>query len=261
MSSRLIGVVLFSVCAAVPAFYQDAETARTAGKAGRGQKLFEAQCARCHGLKGTGGTGPGLNRARLRRAADDLALYIVLRGGIPGTEMPPTWQMDDREIAEVSAYVRSLGRVEASPLPGDPAKGKALYAKSDCSKCHAVKGQGGTLGPDLTEVGARRGAAHLRQILLDPGSAKLVDGDGFITFLNIQVVTHDGRVVQGLRVSEDSFSITLRDAESRLHSFDKQELAETKREPQASVMPSYAKTFTAQEIDGLVSYLASLRGE
>jgi hypothetical protein len=35
--------------------------------------------------------------------------------------------MDDREVRQVVAYVRSLGRTEAVSPPGDPAKGKALY--------------------------------------------------------------------------------------------------------------------------------------
>jgi putative heme-binding domain-containing protein len=212
-------------------------------------------------LKGTGGTGASLNRARLRRAADQQALVALIKDGIPGTEMPETWQMDDREIRQVAGYVRSLGRAEVTPLPGDAAKGKTLYTKSDCSRCHSVKGQGGTLGPDLTEVGARRGAAHLRRVVLDPGSSKLLDSYGYLAFLSILVATHDGRVVEGVRVNEDSFTIQIRDAQNQLHSFDKRELAQTKREPEASVMPSYAKAFSGGEIDDLVAYLSSLRGE
>jgi cytochrome c oxidase cbb3-type subunit 3 len=259
MRPRLLTLVVLS--AAAPAFYQSRGPAQTAGDLTGGLRLFEAQCARCHGLKGTGGTGPGLNRARLRRAADDQALIALIKDGVPGTEMPETWQMDDREIRQVAAYVRSLGRAEAAPPRGDPAKGKALYARGDCSRCHAVKGQGGVLGPDLTDVGARRGAAHLRRVLLDPGSSKLLDGYGYLAYLNVRVATRDGRVVQGLRVNEDSFTIQLRDMENRLHSFEKHELAETKREPAASVMPAYAKTLSESEIDDLVAYLTGLRGE
>jgi cytochrome c oxidase cbb3-type subunit III len=259
MPHRWLTLVLLS--AAAPVFYQDPDPAGAGADLARGRRLFESQCARCHGVKGTGGTGPGLNRARLRRAADDAALFTLIQEGVPGTQMPATWQMDDREIRQVVGYVRSLGRVEAAPLPGDPAKGKALYAKEDCSRCHAIRGQGGVVGPDLTEVGARRGAAHLRRVLLDPGSSKLEDADGYLAFFRIRVATRDGRIVDGLRVNEDSFTIQLRDADNRLHSFEKGELAELRREPEASLMPSYAKTFTGREIDDLVAYLSGLRGE
>lgn len=260
MPLRLLTLVLLA--AAVPTVYQNPDPARTVGDdLARGQRLFEAQCARCHGVKGTGGTGPGLNRARLRRAADDQALVVLIKEGAPGTEMPATWQMDDRELRQVAGYVRSLGRAEVTPIPGDPAKGKALYAKADCLRCHAVRGQGGVLGPDLTDVGARRGAAHLRRALLAPGSSKVLDSYGYLAFLNVQVATRDGRVVQGLRVNEDSFTIQVRDASNRLHSFEKRELAETKREPEASLMPAYARTLSGSEIDDLVAYLSGLRGE
>jgi putative heme-binding domain-containing protein len=223
--------------------------------------LFEAQCARCHGLKGSGGSGPGLDRARLRRAADDEALVALIKEGIPGTEMPATWQMDDREIRQVAGYVRALGRTPVMTLPGDPVKGKAVYETGGCSGCHAVGGQGGVLGPDLTGVGARRGPARLRQVLLDPGSSKPLDSSGYLAFLPVQVAVSDGRVVRGLRVNEDSFTIQLRDADNRLHSFEKRELAEIKREPEASAMPGYAKLLSDGEIDDLVAYLAGLRGE
>jgi putative heme-binding domain-containing protein len=169
--------------------------------------------------------------------------------------------MDDREIRQVALYVRSLGRAEVTPMPGDPTRGKALYARADCSRCHALSGHGGGLGPDLTEVGSRRGAAHLRQVVLDPGSSKLLDSDGFIAFLSVLVLTHDGRMVQGLRVNEDSFTIQIRDTENRLHSLEKRDLAEMKREPASSVMPGYAKAFSAAQVDDLVAYLSGLRGD
>src|SRR4051794_40339410 len=53
-----------------------------------GQKIFDSQCAWCHGSAGTGGTGPNLQRPTLRSAATDAALAQLVRNGIPGTEMP-----------------------------------------------------------------------------------------------------------------------------------------------------------------------------
>src|SRR6516165_4905826 len=98
MPPRWLALVLLS--ALVPTFDEDPVPATTAADLARGQRLFESQCARCHGLKGTGGTGPSLNRSRLRRAADDPALVDLIKEGVPGTEMPATWQMDEREIRQ-----------------------------------------------------------------------------------------------------------------------------------------------------------------
>ena len=53
-----------------------------------GQRIFDAQCAWCHGAGGTGGTGPDLHRTQLRHAANDRELVNIVRNGINGTEMP-----------------------------------------------------------------------------------------------------------------------------------------------------------------------------
>ncbi len=42
-----------------------------AGEASRGQALYAANCASCHGAKGEGGSGPGLNSAPDNVAGDD----------------------------------------------------------------------------------------------------------------------------------------------------------------------------------------------
>jgi mono/diheme cytochrome c family protein len=36
-----------------------------------------------------------------------------------------------------------------------------------CVSCHRIAGEGGTTGPDLSEVGARRSATSIRQIIAD----------------------------------------------------------------------------------------------
>ena len=235
---------------------------QTSDDRARGRKLFEGQCARCHGMDGAGGTGPGLNRSVLGRAPDDQALFSVIKEGIPGTEMPRAWQMIEGEIWQVAGYVRSLGQTARVSLPGKPDRGKRLYeTKGRCSTCHIVGGQGGSFGPDLTEIGARRGVTHLRSALLNPGSSKARDSAGYISFLVMRVVVQDGREVRGIRINEDTFTLQIRDADNRVHSFRKQELKELTREPRESLMPSYQAVFSPTEIDDLLAYLASLRGE
>src|SRR5580658_9384620 len=84
-----------------------------------GKKIFESQCALCHGQTGTGGRGPSLNRAKLAKAPDDDALHKVISNGIE-PEMPGAWQLNAHEVTSVGAYVRSLGAIPPEVLPGDP---------------------------------------------------------------------------------------------------------------------------------------------
>jgi putative heme-binding domain-containing protein len=222
----------------------------------RGKKIYEGHCALCHGQTGTGGKGPPLAQPTLRHAADSQRLFEVIKRGIPNSEMPAAWQLTDREAWQAAGYVRSLGRTTVVPLTGDRERGRAIYeSKGGCSGCHIIRGAGSGLGPELTEIGARRNADYLREALLKPGAA-VPEG-----FLVVRATTREGKVVRGIRVNEDSFTIQLRDAGNRFHSFRKSELSSLKKEFGESLMPSYASKFTAAELDDLVAYLASLRGE
>src|SRR4051794_19181219 len=99
-----------------------------------GQRIFDAQCAWCHGAGGTGGTGPDLHRTTLRHAANDRELTTIVRNGIPGTEMPSfAIALTEPMAWQTAAYVHSLGRARGRPLPGNAQHGAALYQSSGCA--------------------------------------------------------------------------------------------------------------------------------
>jgi putative heme-binding domain-containing protein len=219
-----------------------------------GEKLFAVHCARCHGAKGEGSRGPALNRPKLPRAPDDAALLQVIDDGIRGTEMPGAGAMNDREEKLVAAYVRSLGRLPAKPVPGDPAHGAEIYrSKGNCAGCHSISGEGGVAGPDLSAIGVSRSAAHLRESLLDPQAA-VPEG-----YLLVSVIPKNGPRVTGVRVNEDSFSIQVRDNSGRTHSFWKTDVETIEKQRGKSPMPSYKGTLSDAEITDVVAYLASLK--
>jgi putative heme-binding domain-containing protein len=220
-----------------------------------GKRLYDGHCAGCHGPGGGGALGPNLARPKLNRAKDSEALFLIISLGIPGTEMPRGGQLHDREIWKIAAYVESLGKLDPEPLPGDPLAGKRVYeAKGNCAACHWLNGSGGRQGPELSEIGAARSVAHLRQALLEP-SAAVPRG-----FLLVTAIHKDGRRIQGVRLSDGPFSIQIRDFSDKLHSFMKSDLTEVVKRQGESSMPSYASTLSNTEIDDLVAYLATLQG-
>lgn len=169
--------------------------------------------------------------------------------------MPAGYAVDTRETWQLVAYVRSLGHMALETVPGDPTHGRELYqSKGHCSQCHIISGQGGSLGFELTDIGARRSAAHLRAAVLEPAST-LPEG-----FLEVRLLTKDGRRVSGVRVNEDTFTIQVRDLNGGVHSFFKEDLKELQKDPGKSPMPSFRGMFSASEVDDLVAYLVSLRG-
>ncbi len=232
-----------------------------------GRRLFESQCSRCHGVGGGGGVAPALNRARLRRAPDDAALVQVILAGVPGTAMMGFWNLSNDEAQQVAAYVRFLGRRLPEPLPGDPARGRALYEGAGrCGTCHILDGRGAGWAPDLSDAGQRLSAAQLSQSLVEPGAAQPINPlpsvhGPYPQYLAVEVTTAGGRTVRGTRVSEDDFTLVLREPDGRLRSLDKLTLRRIRKLPGQSPMPSYATTFSPAELDDLVAYLASRRGE
>ncbi len=215
---------------------------------------FVSFCSRCHGIEGKGGDGPSLHRAELESAATDDELFSVIQNGIPGTGMPGTWQLSDKQTRELVTYVRGMGQVEPEPLPGDPRAGESLYADLGCEACHVLEGVGRGIGPELTRIGLMRGIEHLRESLTKP--AETISED----YLFVRARFADGATLEGLRVNEDDFSLQIRDANGAFHSVRKGDLERLDRLRKRTIMRSYARSLDRAELDDLVSYLASLRG-
>jgi cytochrome c oxidase cbb3-type subunit 3 len=219
----------------------------------QGKKLYAGRCAGCHGPLGDGGKGTNLAVALLPRATDDRSLYQVIRYGIPDTEMP-VHLMTPREVWQVASFVRTLGKVQREPISGNAERGRQLVAgKGGCLQCHTIGLDGGRMGPALTDVGARRGPAHLRDKLLD-ASSEIPD-----QFRIVKLTTKIGKNVSGVRLNEDTWSIQIRDFSGGIQSFWKEDLKELSVEHK-TMMPSYRDRLGAQEVNDIVAYLAGLRG-
>jgi cytochrome c oxidase cbb3-type subunit 3 len=191
---------------------------------------------------------------RLKHASDEKGLRALIGNGI-SPEMPPAWFLTQDEIATVAGYVLTLGSVPREMVPGDATHGAAVYGRANCGMCHTLAGQGNSVGPDLTEVGARRGASQLRQTLQHPDRT-IPDG-----FLLVEAVLPSGDAIRGMRLNEDSFSIQIRDLSGRFYSFRKADLKELKKLRGMTPMPSYQSGLSATELDDLVAYLAVQRGQ
>lgn len=217
-----------------------------------GQRIFQRNCALCHGGDATGGRGPDLSRGFFRNATTDDQLVEIVQDGIEGTGMPWTG-LSDRKASQVVAFIRSLS-ARAAPILGDPENGKALFfGTGTCSTCHMVNGKGGLQGPDLSWVGWRRAPDFLRTAMLDPSAA--VEP----RWWTAQAVTTSGSQIGGILVDEDQFTVRLLDQNDELHALRKRDLERFER-TKTSKMPMFGGVLSDEQIDDIVAYLAGLRG-
>ena len=78
---------------------------------------------------------------------------------------------DEIRLSELVAVPKAVSEVKLKP--GDAARGKALFNThpvAACSRCHAIAGAGGVIGPALDTIAGRKGADYIRRSLLEPNS-------------------------------------------------------------------------------------------
>jgi putative heme-binding domain-containing protein len=234
------------------------------------RSLFQAHCAGCHGPGGEGSRGPALNEPALQRANDVESLMVLLRRGIPGTEMPALAAeiVPDDGLRSLAAYVLGLRTSSKATPSGPTGRGAELVrTRGKCLGCHRVNGEGGVSGPDLTDIGRLRDREWLRRALVEP-EADIFDSFGGYrwtiqlpdNYLLVELTTKAETHIAGSRLNEDPFSIQIRDSEGRIRSFLKAELTAVNKRWGKSPMPSYKDVFSADELDDIIAYLASLRG-
>jgi len=141
----------------------------------------------------------------------------------------------------------------ATAPAGDAARGKSiLEGKGACQGCHRIKGAGGRLGPDLSEIGSFRSAPDLTRSIVDPDAEIAPQNRPF------RVVTKSGETVDGKLLNQDTFTIQVLDTKERLRSFSKSDLREyifVDKSP----MPSFRDRLSAEEVQDVVAYLSSLK--
>ena len=219
-----------------------------------GARLYAAQCATCHGPNGDMVGGVDLKSGKFRNATTDQDLARVITNGFRDTGMP-AFTFDPAEFAGIIAYLRNMNTYDAgSAKPGDVERGRVLFeGRGNCTRCHRVGAKGARMAPDLSDIGAVRNAGSLERSLVDP--------TGQMMPINrpVRAVTRDGKVINGRRLNEDTYTVQIFDDQERLLSLNKADLREFTILT-TSPMPSYKNQLSADDLADLVAYLLSLKG-
>lgn len=220
-----------------------------------GETSFRQLCTGCHGRSGQGGQGEGqgpnlATNWEVRRAKDP-ELFGFIRNGVKGTAMP-AFDLPDERIWELAAYVRSLNaQASMVPVAGNAQAGAALFeTKGKCSGCHMIRGKGGYLGPDLSNVGATRRLSELRTALTNPSSAPSAE------YQPVLVSDAAGQQVRAVAKHVSPWSAELIDEKGNLHLVHADEVR-TLAFQKKSWMPSANDLgLSAEDVDNLLAYLS-----
>jgi putative heme-binding domain-containing protein len=179
-----------------------------------------------------------------------------LARAVPPAQAEMLKALDD-ELANKAAR---QGEILAKYAPllggGDAERGRAIFfGKSSCAACHRVGEQGGTVGPDLTKVGAIRPGRDILESVVLPSASFAQGYEPFVARLA------SGDTVAGVRVKgrESEQALVLRDSSGAEVRLDK---AKVKRLVQStvSIMPEgLLDALKPEESRDLLAYVQSLR--
>ncbi len=229
-------------------------TQKTASDAGGvGATVWAGNCAGCHGLDARGGErGPNIATNPEIAGMTDQEIARIVREGSPNMAMPALGRtLDAAKIAAVVRHLRTLqGNPAASPLPGDPKSGEALYFnKAECSSCHMIAGNGGFIGQDLTDFARTRSADEIREAIVHPADEPDPRAKTAI------VITRDGKKYLGIIRNQDNFSVQLETTNGVFHLFDRGEIERVEFQKQSLMPMNYGTKLSAGEVNDIVSFL------
>jgi len=181
-SQVILAAVLLIGLARALSFAQETHIGNLTGNVKRGKELYRRYCLGCHGVLGN---GQGENAIHLDpRPRDftagvfkcrstpsgslplDTDLFDTIGRGLHASPMPSWDPLTRQERVDLLAYVKAFcprfrEEKAAPPIPIPPetpdtadsiARGKRLYKKMECWKCHGQQGRGdGPSAPTLTD--------------------------------------------------------------------------------------------------------------
>jgi cytochrome c oxidase cbb3-type subunit 3 len=240
----------------------------------RGREVLTRNCSACHGPDGRGGPdGAGdLSKSPMAIANDGgRQLREFLAVGRPERRMPG-FSMPEAEVADLSAYFRSLAPPAAAgrgpggrggPIPvtvlGDANAGDAYFKSAGCTKCHAA-------GGDLKGIGSRLPVASIQGRLVMPRGAGgyprsfLSPPDATEASRTVIVTPASGTAIRGTLLWITDFWVTLVDEQGV-----RRTIARNGNVPKIEVNDPLAwhidhmKTLTDKNMHDLTAYLVTLK--
>ena len=95
-----------------------------------GHALYNRTCTACHGIDGgEGERAPALVGDRRFFRLSENSIFDTIRGGIPGTAMPP-FSLPDDDLWRIVVFIRAMrGSASETDVPGNAQQGMAVFCE------------------------------------------------------------------------------------------------------------------------------------
>ncbi len=220
----------------------------------------ETQAAQIDRLLGSTGSALQVLRAiDAGRLPKPVAREVVARA----TQQPAAHVRDlfERFLPDAERPKR-LGSVtrpaDILALTGDRERGRKLFVERAglaCRTCHRIGGEGGEVGPDLSEIGKKYDRAKLLESILEPSKEIDPKYQGYLA------ATKEGQVYAGILVEKTASEVVLRDAQNQTIRVSADAIEQLVPQQQSLMPELLLRDLIAQEAVDLVEFLGSLRGD
>lgn len=190
------------------------------------------------------------------------------------SHVPPADSAHFAEVSGAALLSRSGNDIAAGPQPEGPGKrwtmeeasklvesplsgrnferGKMMFDAGRCSSCHAMRGEGSNIGPDLTQLGTRFSAKDMLEAIIEPN--KTVSDQYAATVFTMK----DGSSILGRLINEGATSYSISQnpfAPETLREVPKADVASTKYSYISVMYPGLINNMNEEEVKDVVAYL------
>jgi mono/diheme cytochrome c family protein len=231
--------------------------------AARGAKLYERNCAFCHGAKATGAEGPDLVRSSLvLHDEDGEQLGPFLKVGRPDRGMPAFASLTPEQTKDIAAFLHERVHVAANRgtyqvlniVTGDAKAGEAYFnGAGKCATCHSVTG-------DLAHIGSRYSPADLQLAFLYPGAiANPAQGSTKQRARRATITLPSGQVIHGTLQRMDDFDVAILDDNGGYRSWPRTSGVKVDIEDPLAEHRRLLSQYSDADMHNLLSYLVTLK--
>ncbi len=173
---------------------------------------------------------------------------LVAKNGRDLANVPqPEGPRRDWELKEAKAVLDSGGLQHRNFETG-----KNMYAATRCITCHSMRGEGGIIGPDLTQLGTRFSPEDMLESIIKPNKAISDQYASTVLYLK------NGQSVVGKLVNQDEQKYYLSQnpfAPDVIREVPKAEVTETKLSAVSVMPPGLINPLNENELRDLIAYL------